>query len=146
MAAAPRNFKLLEEYDAAIGKAGKSMVKGKHQGMITYGLADDEDMYLSHWKGMIIGIQGKQTGEFLYEFSITVPKSYPESPPIMKFLAPKIAMDCVDAGGKVHINKIQPAFKWSAKCNLADLLMAVRENMASDAVNKASAGLGNTKY
>jgi hypothetical protein len=35
---------LLAEYDAAIGKTGKTYIEGKHAGMINYGLADDDDM------------------------------------------------------------------------------------------------------
>ncbi len=49
---------LLEEYDNAIGKEGKSFVIGKHQGMITYGLDREDDITLSSWNAMIIGIQG----------------------------------------------------------------------------------------
>eukprot|EP01006_Ploeotia_vitrea_P039343 TRINITY_DN66336_c7_g2_i1.p1 TRINITY_DN66336_c7_g2~~TRINITY_DN66336_c7_g2_i1.p1 ORF type:complete len:147 (+),score=77.49 TRINITY_DN66336_c7_g2_i1:68-508(+) len=146
MSTKPRSFKLLDEYDAAIGKSGKSLIKGKHQGMITYGLADEEDIDLKTWNGIIIGVQGKQTGEFIYNISIVVPSSYPKVPPQVRFTAPKIKMDCVDANGRVHLNKIVPKFKWDPEMNLADVLMAIRENMYDDKVNQQSASLGNTSY
>ena len=146
MAEPPRSFKLLEEYDNAIGKEGKSFVIGKHQGMITYGLDREDDITLSSWNAMIIGIQGKQTGELMYEVNIQIPDDYPRSAPIATFRRPKIKMDCVDANGRVDLNKIRPPFKWDAKKNIADVLMALRENMADDTVNKQSGGLGGTSY
>lgn len=55
----PRNFKLLEEYDCAIGKEGKSLISGKHEGFIHYGLDEDRDdnHNLHHWRASIIGPQ-----------------------------------------------------------------------------------------
>ena len=56
----PRNFRLLEEYDCAIGKEGKSLITGKHAGYIHYGLDEDRDdnLMLHHWRASIIGPQG----------------------------------------------------------------------------------------
>jgi hypothetical protein len=54
----PRNFKLLEEYDNAIGKGGKSLVTGKHEGLIQYGIDENrDDPLLHHWRGLLIGPQ-----------------------------------------------------------------------------------------
>lgn len=47
----PRNFKLLAEYDAAIGKAGAGYITDHHAGFIQYG-ADDDDMLLHSWQGI----------------------------------------------------------------------------------------------
>lgn len=44
MATQPRSFKLLDEYDNSIGKGGCTLIKGKHHGMINYGLKDDDDI------------------------------------------------------------------------------------------------------
>jgi ubiquitin-protein ligase len=52
---------------------------------------------------MIIGIQGKQTGELLYQFKVFVPKGYPKEAPQVTFIAPRIKMDCVDDKGALRV-------------------------------------------
>lgn len=84
---------------------------------------------LSKWSGMIIGIQGKQTGEFMYQIKIDIPKTYPQDPPVVRFIAPRIKMACVDERGIVDISKLDPAFQWAPTKSIADVLMAIRTNM-----------------
>jgi ubiquitin-conjugating enzyme E2 variant len=145
MSVQPRNFKLLDEYDCAIGKGGKTLL-GKHDGYISYNLTNDDDMSLSHWSGIIIGPQGKPIGEFIYNISIFVPAEYPTVPPEVKFISPRIKMDCVDNSGRVNLSKISPPFQWSPEKNIADVLVALRENMHNSKVCNESASLGNTSY
>jgi len=95
---------------------------------------------------MIIGIQGKQTGQIMYSFEINVPKKYPDEPPQMRFVEPKMAMPCVDANGRVDIGKIKPAFQWTRECDLAHLLVAIRENMEDKDVCAQSESLANSRY
>jgi len=148
----PRSFKLLDEHDAAIGKGGKSYITGKHAGYIQYGIdedlnPDDEKVdLLSRWKGMLIGIQGKQTGQFMYQFVIDVPMNYPDVPPRLRFTEPQMAMPCVGKDGTVDVMKIKPKFVWTRECDIAHLLMALRENMEDPTVLKGSEKLGNLKY
>jgi len=145
----PRSFKLLDEHDAAIGKGGKSYITGKHGGFIQYGIDEDNDDskdLLSRWKGIIIGIQGKQTGQFMYQFVVDITPSYPEEPPKIRFIEPKIAMPCVSETGHVDITKIKPKFIWNRDLDLAHLLMAIRENMEDPAVLKNSEKLAQTRY
>ena len=57
----PRNIKLLLEYDASIGKEGKSFIPDSHNGMISYGTEetanDSSESSLTNWHAMIIGPQ-----------------------------------------------------------------------------------------
>jgi len=145
----PRSFKLLDEHDAAIGKGGKSYLAGKHAGLIQYGIDEDNDDskdLLSRWKGMIIGIQGKQTGQFIYQFVVDVPPNYPEEPPKLRFIEPQMAMTCVEKNGIVDLLKIKPKFTWHRDLDIAHLLMAVRENMEDPQVLKNSEKLAGTRY
>ena len=98
----PRSFKLLEEYDCAIGKKGKTLLKGQHANFIQYGLADDGDMDLATWRATIIGPQGKQIGEFIYMLELVCGPDYPQTPPRVKFQAPRLAMPAVGQDGSVR--------------------------------------------
>jgi len=84
----PRSFKLLEEYDHAVGKENKTLLSGSHRGLINYGLMDytrESKDPLGSWRGIIIGIQGKQSGELFYNFEVKIPKGYPEEAPVVRF-------------------------------------------------------------
>ena len=63
----PRNIKLLEEYDCAIGKGAHTLIPAAHTGYLGYGL--DEEKENNHemrfWRAMIIGPQevcGEEAG------------------------------------------------------------------------------------
>ena len=143
----PRNFKLLDEYECAIGKMEKTLLTPKHHGLIQYGLVDQDDIMMHNWQGIIIGPQGKQIGELMYEISIFIPDSYPDVPPVIRFKQPRIAMDCVGQDGTVDLRKIKPAFRWNGdKHNIADVLMAIRENMDDNDVCQKSIALADKTY
>ena len=171
----PRNFRLLEEYDAAIGKEGKSFVTGKHAGYIHYGLDEErqDNMNLHYWRATMIGpqqvnpfsslsffsflwkirvshsfLKRSQTnlGEFMYEIEVFVPDNYPETPPQVRFKAPKINMPAVNGSGHVDLSKLTPNFTWRTNYNIADVLKAIRENISQNSVIKSSSGLQGTQY
>jgi len=130
----PRSFKLLEEYDHAVGKENKTKLSGPHRGLINYGLQDytrESKDPLGSWRGIIIGIQGKQSGELFYNFTLTIPKNFPEAAPIVRFKGPKMDLPAVDSRGYVNLAKLSPGFKWTADKWIADVLMAIRNNMSS---------------
>jgi ubiquitin-protein ligase len=115
---------------------------------VQYGLVEEHmgaDL-LRWWRGMIFGIQGQQCGEVFYNFVVDVPAAYPAVPPVVRFTSPKIAMDCVDAGGYVNINRIAPGFRWTQRHNIADVLTAIRENMKRPGVSKDSYQLQSQSY
>mmetsp|Transcript_19926 Transcript_19926/g.40277 ORF Transcript_19926/g.40277 Transcript_19926/m.40277 type:complete len:154 (-) Transcript_19926:260-721(-) len=127
----PRSFKLLEEYDYAVGKENKTKISGQHKGLINYGLMDytrESKDPLGSWRGIIIGIQGKQSGELLYNFEISIPKNYPDAAPIVRFKGPKMDMPAIDSRGYVNLSRL-PGFTWTADKWIADVLMEIRKNM-----------------
>jgi len=91
---------------------------------------------VGYWQGMIIGIQGQQCGEMMYNFVIRAPLDYPYAAPIIRF-STKVVLSCVDNKGYVHVDKI-PNFKWEPTKNIADVLMAVRDAMKDRASIEAS--------
>ena len=143
----PRNFRLLEEYDCAIGKEEKTFVTHPHSGFVQYGADESKnDMLLHHWEGIIIGPQGSNIGECMYTIKIFVPDNYPQVPPEVQFIGQQIAMPCVRADGRVDPSRISGGFQWHYKQNIADILMAVRSNMHDASVIQASAALIGKMY
>lgn len=56
----PKNIKLLMEYDASIGKDGKTFIPDAHNGMISYGAEETrgaDSPSLTDWHAMLIGPQ-----------------------------------------------------------------------------------------
>eukprot|EP01126_Amoeba_proteus_P011083 TRINITY_DN1441_c0_g2_i1.p1 TRINITY_DN1441_c0_g2~~TRINITY_DN1441_c0_g2_i1.p1 ORF type:complete len:152 (+),score=20.98 TRINITY_DN1441_c0_g2_i1:91-546(+) len=143
----PRNFKLLAEYDAAIGKGGGSLLQGEHAVWIQYGADEDkDDMLLHHWQGMIMGPQGKQTGECIYTFTCFCSDTYPEEPPRIVFTGTKVVMPAVDNKGNVNLERLKPPFRWDSRLNIADALTAIRKNLCDPQVISASYPVRNQTY
>eukprot|EP00656_Telonema_subtile_P032812 TRINITY_DN3608_c0_g1_i1.p1 TRINITY_DN3608_c0_g1~~TRINITY_DN3608_c0_g1_i1.p1 ORF type:complete len:176 (-),score=21.85 TRINITY_DN3608_c0_g1_i1:22-549(-) len=160
----PRNFRLLAEYDASVGKEGSSLITHPHVGFISYGLENAaEDRLLHNWTGLIIGPQGSHIGEFMFNLVIYVPIEYPNVPPQIRFTGQKVAMRCVDSSGNVNVAAIETEgerdtkisgsggketevfaggrrFEFNPKHNVADVLMALRSNMHSSKVSQALRG------
>jgi len=142
----PRNFKLLAEYEACIGKE-PHLVVGEHTGLIQYGMDDSkEDPLLHYWQGIIFGPQGKQTGELMYQFEVFCSDKYPEESPRIRFKGPKVSMKAVDSQGYVNLTLLTPPFKWSPRMNISDALCAVRSNMGESGVANASFPLRHQNY
>jgi len=163
----PRNIKLLEEYDNAIGKGTRTYIPVIHTGFIGYGL--DEEKENNHdmrfWRAMIIGPQESPIGQVIYNLTIVAPDAYPKEPPEVRFVNPTILMGCVNARGVVDIAKIEKVdmstvdessgqtseglgeyFSWNENCNLADVLVGLRENMHIESVSNESGDLSNSTY
>lgn len=124
----------------------ETLLKGQHANFIQYGLADDGDIELTHWRATIIGPQGKQLGEFIYMLDVTCGPNYPEQAPRVKFTMPQIRMDAVSGDGTVNLSRLEPRFAWNSRMDIADVLCAIRDNMSSDKVCRDSAALGESSY
>lgn len=112
----------------------------------THGKVSQHTKY-SERPGMIIGPQGKPTGECIYTFTVFCSDSYPEEPPKVKFNGTKVAgMTAVDAQGNVNLSKLVPAFQWNTNQNIADALRAIRTNMLDNNVIQASYNVRNQNY
>eukprot|EP00656_Telonema_subtile_P032814 TRINITY_DN3608_c0_g1_i4.p2 TRINITY_DN3608_c0_g1~~TRINITY_DN3608_c0_g1_i4.p2 ORF type:complete len:159 (-),score=19.37 TRINITY_DN3608_c0_g1_i4:156-632(-) len=147
----PRNFRLLAEYDASVGKEGSSLITHPHVGFISYGLENAaEDRLLHNWTGLIIGPQGSHIGEFMFNLVIYVPIEYPNVPPQIRFTGQKVAMRCVDSSGNVNVAAIETEggrrFEFNPKHNVADVLMALRSNMHSSKVTQSTQQLAGQEY
>eukprot|EP01095_Lingulamoeba_sp_RSL-Kostka_P000151 TRINITY_DN1025_c0_g1_i2.p1 TRINITY_DN1025_c0_g1~~TRINITY_DN1025_c0_g1_i2.p1 ORF type:complete len:294 (+),score=98.19 TRINITY_DN1025_c0_g1_i2:143-1024(+) len=164
----PRNMKLLQEYDAAIGKEGLTWVPEFHRGYINYGINENlvnagEYMRLSNWTAMVIAPQDSPIGQLIYFLEINIPDTYPTEPPIINFTFPKINMDCVGETGFVQLDKIELVditqidaegmvdnslgkYKWDPSQNIVDALVAIRENIHMRKVCTGSSGLGQLSY
>jgi len=165
--AVPRNIKLMEEYDAAIGKGKRTFIPDSHGGFIGYGLEEqrEDNHELKYWHAMIIGPQESPIGQLIYNLAVTVPAGYPKEPPEVRFVSPRIRMPCVNKKGYVNITMIEKIdmslvdagtgqvsestgdfFAWNEKLNIADILVSLRENMHLETISNESADLPSTAY
>jgi len=165
--AVPRNIKLMEEYDAAIGKGKRTFIPEEHCGFIGYGLEEqrEDNHELKYWHAMIIGPQESPIGQVIYNLVVTVPDEYPKAPPEVRFVSPRIRMPCVNKKGFVNVTMIEKIdmslvdvatgqvsestgehFVWDEKLNIANVLVALREHMHLETVSNESADLPSTAY
>jgi len=104
-------------------------------------------------------------GQVVYFLRVTVPDDYPRRPPVVQFISPRVVMPCVDNKGIVHPDSIEIVdishldaegtvsagtgnfFQWSpADHNIADILVAVRNNMHIREICAQSSTLGRQSY
>jgi ubiquitin-protein ligase len=82
----------------------------------------------------------------MYSVAVFAPNDYPTAAPQVRFVEPKIKMPAVGSDGAVDLSKLEPKFSWTPDKNIADVLMAIRENMYKESVYKASAALQGSSY
>jgi ubiquitin-conjugating enzyme E2 variant len=119
----PRGFKLLEELENG-EKGGGNGVPQAHQGFVSYGLADPEDMSLSNWTASIFGPQGTVFGDQFYALKVHCDEHYPSSQPVVTFVT-KINMPGVDP--RTGLCAKMP--DWTRDKSIAHFLCYLRENM-----------------
>mmetsp|Transcript_10621 Transcript_10621/g.15912 ORF Transcript_10621/g.15912 Transcript_10621/m.15912 type:complete len:145 (+) Transcript_10621:82-516(+) len=119
----PRNFKLLEELEKS--------EKGLGDMNISLGLVNQDDIFMSNWNGSILGPIGTIHETKLYEVLIHCGEKYPEVPPNVSFVN-RINMGCVDQrSGEVNKSKVHVLATWNRNHSLEQVLVGLRQEMAS---------------
>lgn len=102
---------------------------------ISYGLANQDDITMTHWNGTILGPPHSTHENRIYCLTIVCDEKYPDEPPIVKFVS-KINLPCVDAEGNVVVSKFDTLKNWKRSYTMETVLLELRKSMASSANKK----------
>ncbi|CAM9476753.1 unnamed protein product [Phaeothamnion confervicola] len=121
----PRNFKLLEELEKS--------EKGAGDMNISFGLVNQDDIFLTDWNGTILGPHGTHHEGRLYSLRIHCGENYPVQPPEIRFIS-RVNMGCIDQRtGEVARSKLAVLGGWNRNYGIEQVLVALRQEMGSPA-------------
>ncbi|KAG5186651.1 ubiquitin conjugating enzyme, partial [Tribonema minus] len=121
----PRNFKLLEELEKS--------EKGHGDMNTSFGLVNQDDIFMTDWNGSILGPPGTIHETRLYEVRLHCGESYPDVAPEVRFLH-RINLSCVDQRtGEVIKARLPVLSSWNRNYGIEQVLMGLRHEMASSA-------------
>lgn len=102
----------------------------------SYGLADGDDISMTHWNGTILGPPHSSHENRIYSVVIECGAEYPDRPPKVRFIS-RINLPCVDPStGEVRPEAFHALRDWKRSSNMETLLQDLRKEMASSANKK----------
>ncbi|SCU84257.1 LADA_0D00716g1_1 [Lachancea dasiensis] len=128
MSKIPRSFRLLEELEKG--------EKGMGPESCSYGLADNDDITMTHWNGTILGPPHSNHENRIYFVALVCGEEYPDQPPQIRFLS-KINLPCVNqTTGDVQASSFNTLKNWKRSYTMETLLLDLRKEMALPANKK----------
>eukprot|EP00898_Chlorokybus_atmophyticus_P007880 jgi/Chlat1/8093/Chrsp75S07550 len=119
----PRNFRLLEELERG--------EKGIGDGSVSYGMDDQEDVYMRSWTGTIVGPPNTVHDGRIYALRLYCDESYPDRPPAARFIS-RINMTCVNQqSGVVEPRHFATLGGWHRHYTMETVLTDLRREMAA---------------
>ncbi|VDO06355.1 unnamed protein product [Rodentolepis nana] len=101
--------------------------KGQHDGTITWGLANSDDLTLTTWNGTILGPAKTPFQNRMYELEIKCCKEYPDKPPLIRT---RINMTGVGNTGQIDTSKVPSLSNWHRGLFIRNVLDDLRKMMA----------------
>lgn len=123
----PRSFRLLEELEKG--------EKGLGSEACSLGLANSDDINLTHWNGTILGPPHSTHENRIYSVTLYTGPDYPNKPPEVKFLT-KVNVPCVDSSGNVIPKMVPCLANWKYNYTMEKLLLELRKEMSLPANRK----------
>eukprot|EP00620_Florenciella_sp_RCC1587_P023949 CAMPEP_0182569084 /NCGR_PEP_ID=MMETSP1324-20130603/9822_1 /TAXON_ID=236786 /ORGANISM="Florenciella sp., Strain RCC1587" /LENGTH=178 /DNA_ID=CAMNT_0024783309 /DNA_START=10 /DNA_END=546 /DNA_ORIENTATION=+ len=123
----PRNFYLLEELEKfEKGAAGN--------GMVSAGLTDPEDIFLTRWSCSIIGPQGTAFDNRFYSLTVVCTDQYPHAPPVVTFQSRINHASVNQSTGELDVRDVLKPGAWESltpQPTIEALLTKIRDSMTS---------------